>query len=126
MPRPLSAAAPPLEASSRSDFQRALDRLADDPAAREELRPLLDYAVALNAVLAQSLRVFFEDGCRADTSARAALALALHAADAGKFSFPDCDACALPERWECPPRQRWLESLRYRAMLGDRIEVRGS
>jgi len=127
----LKPVTPPLPAASLADFQRLLRRLGRDPTLSRRLKPseakvLVEYAQAINAVLMQGQALFFAEGARVDTPEWAAFALALHHADPGKFQFPECASCPVPARCECAARTEWLEHCRYRARLGDKIEVRGT
>lgn len=117
----------PIAGAARADFQQLLTRMAggDLAVTADDAAAVLAYLVALNAVLVQSLRVFFERGAPAATPAEAALALALHAADPGKFRFPGCESCTTPALCACPQRQAWLEACRFRARQGGKMKSDG-
>lgn len=117
----------PLPATSRTDFQRLLTRIAagDLAITADDAAALLGYQVALNAVLEQSLRAFFARGATADTPEDAALALALHAADPGKFRFPGCDNCTSPALCGCPERRAWLDACRLKVRTGGKLNANG-
>jgi hypothetical protein len=106
----------------RADFLAALKRQKlDEPKfghiGDSDQTVIALFARRMLAVMVQAEALYWEQGGDVSTPARAALALALHAADPEIFHFPKCRCTPLIEG-PCSPccaRQDFVEFLRWRA-----------